>query len=437
MSVVPRNPRELGLPFDDWRAGQREVLEEILESSAQVVMLRARTGFGKAAIAMGLSMIEPNGGLILTHTHQLQEQYGDLGAAVVKGRSNFYCPRYERQGTTGDDCGKTCTPGICEYAEQKWEGEQAQATTTNYAYALRVLRSDTFAGRSWLVCDEGQHFLGTMEDVLVEEEEEAAERIKRKLMSQGLYAAAKQVEPILPPLWPSQLFPERVLSCAGRVLVMSATLPPKPVWSYLHGVPQSDILHIDAPDTWPNNSPLYIWPVVTLNRDSATPEYDKLADAIRQILDKNPDRKGLIHAHSYNLMRLMYERIDDPRIVWGLQDRKQAIRHFLGTDKPAVLFATAVHEGFDLPYELGFQIIPKAPFPNLGDAKVRERAKQFKTWYAMETINAIQQAWGRVVRAPDDEGSTYVLDASVRRLIKEYPDLWAPWVKRQTYNWVE
>ena len=396
-------------------------------------MLRARTGFGKAAIAMGLSMIEEHGGLILTHTHQLQEQYGDLGAAIVKGRSNFWCPKYERMGLTGDKCGEGCVPGNCDYAEQKWEGEQAQATTTNYAYALRVLRSDTFAGRSWIVCDEGQHFLGTMEDVFIEEEEETAERIKRQLIKQGNYAAAKQVEPIGPPLWPSQLFPERILSRADRVLVMSATLPPKKVWSYLHNVPLSDILHIDAPDTWPNNSPLYVWPVVTLNRESGPSEYDTLADSIQEILDKHPDRKGLIHAHSYNLMRLMYERIRDPRIVWGLQDRKQAIRHFVATDKPAVLFATAVHEGFDLPYQLGFQIIPKAPFPNLGDPRVKDRAKQYKTWYALETINAVQQAWGRVVRAPDDAGETYILDAAVLRLIREYPDLWAPWIKRQTY----
>ena len=432
---VPRNPAELGLPFDTWRIGQREVIEEILTSPARVVLLRARTGFGKAAVALGLALLGDRGGLILTHTHQLQEQYGKAGAAIVKGKPNFWCPSNQCKGEVGMRCKQgACVPGRCEYAEQKWIGEQATVTTTNYAYALRVMRSGSFTGRSWIVCDEGQHFLGTMEDVLAEEEEETVERIKKQLREGGQYAAATQLQPAPPPLWPSQLFPDRIQTAADRVLVMSATLPDKKVWSYLHGVPVSDILQIDAPDTWPNNSPLYIWPVVSLNRESSSLDYDQLADAMQRIITEHPDCKGLIHAHSYSLMRQMYERLNDPRVIWGFE-RKPAIRQFVQSKEPAVLFATAVHEGFDLPYEIGFQIIPKAPFPSLGDPQVKARARQFKVWYAMETINAVQQAWGRGVRAPDDYADCFVLDAAVLRLIREYPDLWSPWVSRQTAIW--
>ena len=432
---VSKNPKALGLPYDEWRLGQREVIEEIENSPAPVVLLRARTGFGKAAVALGLSLLGERGGLILTHTHQLQDQYGKAGASIVKGKANFFCPQHQCKGEVGLSCKSGwCTPTKCEYAEQRWEGEQAVVTTTNYAYALRVLRSDMFAGRSWIVCDEGQHFLGTMEDVMIEEAEEQADALKARLIRQGQYGAAKQVQPVPIPLWPSKEFPDRIQTAARRVLVMSATLPDKKVWSYLHNVPVSDILQIDAPDTWPNNSPLYVWPVVSLNRESPPSDYDRLAEAMQEIITAHPNTKGLIHAHSYSLMREMFERVHDPRIIWGFE-RKPAIRQFVQSKEPVVLFATAVHEGFDLPYEIGFQIIPKAPFPSLGDPRVRDRARQFKVWYAMETINAVQQAWGRAVRAPDDSGDTFVLDAAVLRLIREYPDLWSPWVSRQTAIW--
>ncbi len=269
---------------------------------------------------------------------------------------------------------------------------------------------------------------------MIEEEEEAAHLLRKKLYFLGQDEAARAVQPGEIPLWPGREFPERILRHADRILVMSATLPPPQVWAYLHNVGMSDIMYLNAPDTWPNNSPLVIWPVVSLNHQSPPEDLDTLALSIQQILTDHSDQKGIIHAHSYSLLHEMYERIDDERIVWGFE-RKAAILRFMRSPAPAVLFAAAVHEGFDLPYELGFQIIPKVPFPSLGDVRVKRRAKEYRAWYAMETINAIAQTWGRVVRAPDDAGVTYLLDAEALRMIREWPDMWPPWIKRQTSVW--
>ena len=84
-----------------------------------------------------------------------------------------------------------------------------------------------------------------------------------------------------------------------------------------------------------------------------------------------------------------------------------------------------------MPYEIGFQAILKAPYANLGDARVKQRREQLPAWYDWQTVAAMEQAIGRVQRAPDDHGDTYILDANALSLYQRRPTLWADWVRRQ------
>lgn len=438
MQKVNSDPHALGLPYDTWRVNQREVTEEILNSYAGVVLLRARTGFGKQAVAAALANIVPRGALAVVHTIQLQEQYastiGGAGATLVKGRPNFTCPLEGINAGLTECKSQDCKPAECEYAEQKWQGEHARFTVTNYAYAARIFRSDSgFAGRSWMVCDEGQHILGALHDVLHDEEEERVFMLRKKMMQRGMIAEARKLQPDPMPTWPSHSFFPRLGKYAERLLVMSATLPPPKIWAEVHHMPVNDIHFIEPPDTWGNNSPVRLVPVVALNHTSSSYDYDRMAAAIERIINSHPDQKGIIHPHSYDMVRRLYDRIDNPRILWALRGlRKENMRAFVESDKPLVLCSPAVHEGFDLPYQIGFQLIVKTPFPNLGDPYIKRRAREYRQWYTHETVSALCQAVGRAVRAPDDYGVTYVLDKTAERLFEKESSLFPKWILNQT-----
>jgi Rad3-related DNA helicase len=59
------------------------------------------------------------------------------------------------------------------------------------------------------------------------------------------------------------------------------------------------------------------------------------------------------------------------------------------------------------------QIIVKVPFPDLGDPYVQAMMdKHGEEWYIWQAVKALEQAYGRIVRAEDDWGVTVCLDTS-------------------------
>jgi len=100
-------------PFKTFRTKQKEILTEFQDNwdSYDFFMLEAPTGFGKSAVAYTIAkwIQGERGGYshILASNKFLQEQYlrdfDDI--ALVKGRSNFSCPRFVDR-----DCGNApCT----------------------------------------------------------------------------------------------------------------------------------------------------------------------------------------------------------------------------------------------------------------------------------------------------------------------------------------
>ena len=94
-------------------------------------------------------------------------------------------------------------------------------------------------------------------------------------------------------------------------------------------------------------------------------------------------------------------------------------------------------EGFNLQDDLArFQIIPKIPYPYLGDKQVEAKRDADPEWYAMQTAMTIIQACGRIVRSDDDHGETYILDADFKMLYDRHQDFFPKWF-REGFKWYE
>jgi hypothetical protein len=59
-------------------------------------------------------------------------------------------------------------------------------------------------------------------------------------------------------------------------------------------------------------------------------------------------------------------------------------------------------------------VLCKAPYLNTGDSRVARRLEEGQwAWYYRTALRTVIQAAGRVVRAPDDRGVTYLADSSL------------------------
>jgi ATP-dependent DNA helicase DinG len=218
---------------------------------------------------------------------------------------------------------------------------------------------------------------------------------------------------------------------AHRVLFLSATILDPETFLRALGVPMTDAAFIRVPSSFPaRNRPIYPLAVARLNRTTLDAELPKLTEVISKLLDKH-DSKGVIHAHSYKVLRYLIDNLPSrhrPRLVYhtGPKDREDALSRHLASPANSrhggsVLITPSMTEGIDLHGDLArWQVIVKVPYPYLGDPQVAARRALDPAWYEWRTALRLVQAYGRAVRSADDHAVTYVLDA-----------LFASWVGRQ------
>lgn len=120
------------------------------------------------------------------------------------------------------------------------------------------------------------------------------------------------------------------------------------------------------------------------------------------------------------------------------EDRDAELETWLATDEPEVFVSVKMEEALDLEGDLArWQVLCKAPYPNTRDSRVAQRLEEGQWgWYYRTALKTVIQACGRVVRAPDDHGATYLADASLLDLFDRsrgaMPDWFAAQVDRMS-----
>ena len=193
------NPRDYGLPYDDFRNGQVEALGWLSKDnwlykrdSRNVKVVEAPTGTGKSGLILSLAAQNPDiRVLVLCATKLEQSQYEDnvtpdyKGFLSVKGRNNFHChldnPASDEECSSstcfeihvdnarctvvGDDGKKYKCPirNDCAYFQQLDSILESRVIVTNYAYGLAMLNFNPqrFGKFDLIVSDEG-HILDSM-----------------------------------------------------------------------------------------------------------------------------------------------------------------------------------------------------------------------------------------------------------------------------------
>jgi ATP-dependent DNA helicase DinG len=74
-----------------------------------------------------------------------------------------------------------------------------------------------------------------------------------------------------------------------------------------------------------------------------------------------------------------------------------------------------------------FQIITKAPYPDLRDRWINEKRKINGQWYTWQTALRLVQGYGRSIRSKEDWAKTYVLDEAFGYFVRKNRNILPDW----------
>lgn len=216
------------------------------------------------------------------------------------------------------------------------------------------------------------------------------------------------------------------VNCA---ILTSATLTVAGAFDYTQtrlGLQSARTLRIESPYDFDKQALLYIPPHLP---DPRQPEFTRFAaDEIEQILRASWGRAFVLFT-SYQQMRqifgLLNKRLDHPMLLQGDAPRNALLDAFRSTPG-AVLFATSSFwQGVDVQGEqLSCVIIDRLPFAVPTDPVVMARSdairnnggNPFYEYQIPQAALALQQGFGRLIRASTDRGVLVLLDNRITKL---------------------
>ena len=458
MVTVPSSPADLGLPFEAWRPNQHDALSRLTRSLETSILLEAPTASGKSVIGVSTPFLHRARAVVLTQTLGLQAQYVETypWLASVSGRDNF----------ASDE----------EYVDQRDRGMTSQVMVTNYAWFLRSANRGVQPNNiGWLILDEGHlvedalgNFLTLTMDisnchVLGLDLPERAEGFQLELYARNMLPRVREalahcqtsnqrdprvatiVEDLrdlewtlwlitqhtvgwvatrsdkaltLQPTRPGRLAQQLLFRHAQRHLLMSATFLDLDEVAYSLDLRSWE--SITVPPTIPaSRRPVIYQPTASTRSHDTGPDPHSLSLLVAQvdrIIEHHAGKRGVIHTTTYPIATYIRQHSRFGKLLIAHDDaagRADALGRFLATPG-AILVSPSMDLGVDLPNDSArWQVIAKIPFPNLNDPAVRERKRVDPRWYPRKTLSRLLQACGRIVRAEDDHGVTYILDADL------------------------
>ncbi|WP_254864308.1 ATP-dependent DNA helicase [Halovivax gelatinilyticus] len=246
------------------------------------------------------------------------------------------------------------------------------------------------------------------------------------------------------PMNPERYLAHTVWDRGNKFALLSATILNKEAFCHQIGLNPADVALVDVGHTFPvENRPLYDVTQGKMTFEHREETLPKIARTIVRIMAAHPDEKGIVHAHSYDIQQRLGSLLADFGVETRIRshdrdDRDAALERWKTSGDPDVFLSVKMEEALDLKGDLArWQVICKAPFLNTSDSRVAHRLADGQwAWYYRATLRTVMQACGRVVRAPDDYGATYLADSSLldcfERARSDMPDWFATQVDRMS-----
>lgn len=212
-----------------------------------------------------------------------------------------------------------------------------------------------------------------------------------------------------------------------KVLLTSATLMGADYIANTLGFPDGSWAYLDLPSTFPTgNRPVNFCPVASqsyANREQSRPLIQDAMDKLIDYYVLNSQPSGVIHAVSNEYRDYILTNSRWRGILRSTpEEHEAAVRR----GEASVLVAANLTEGWDGADDLcRFVLMPKVPFPSLGDKRTKLRMEEDSRSYDHRTLVSVVQGAGRGVRHKDDYCDTWILDGSWNQLYQRTKS-WLP-----------
>lgn len=474
-----KSPRELGLPYDDWRPGQRLAIRTALSNKKPITVIQSPTGSGKSTIGAGIMQMDERRWFILTATKGLEDQYTNVFDFLfdIRGMGNYECIAARKEfsrlfinvkGQINCDDGPcrsdiTCSlkDSGCLYFDANREAMATNTGLTNYKYHLAMRKYGRGLGAvHGLICDEAHALpeelmsanqitvpLSLVESTVTKRLPKTAKqwaqwaaaqaaqmkgtgdlpfdaRARRTRLQDSLakltdidetwawdvYGGRVIFEPTIPKLLLPTLADKR--TCQSMVF-LSATVT-KATMAVLGIPPRDYTFQVMKSRFDPKRRPVYVVATTRVDHKMSDDQIAYWLHIIDKIIGKRLDRKGIIHSVSYDRAKLLRASLKHNGILLAPSSSFElaaAVDRFRRMKPPAVLLSPSVMTGFNFPYhDCEYQILPKVPFPDTRSAIARARIAATPGYRDHLTMQAIEQAVGRGMRADDDMCETFIVD---------------------------
>lgn len=227
---------------------------------------------------------------------------------------------------------------------------------------------------------------------------------------------------VLEPLWADEYAEDTIFQGIPHVILISATVRPKTL--DLLGIQPGEYAFREYPYIFPvNRAPIYYIPTAYCGQSMTDEEQQAIIDMINRIVGRRLDRKGLIQTPSYKLAEQIMRGSRYPH--WMITHERNsvatenAVMRLKSCAPPAVLVSPSISTGLDFAYgEAEYQVIPKLPFPVVKGSRIMEARCNKKQGGDPEyadylMVQHLVQSCGRIMRAPDDRGETFILDMNL------------------------
>ena len=246
------------------------------------------------------------------------------------------------------------------------------------------------------------------------------------------------------PMDPERYLKHTVWDRGNKFALLSATILNKDAFCAGAGLDPDRVALVEVPHTFPvENRPLYDvtqGKMTYEHRDTTLPD---VAHTLVRIMQAHPEEKGLVHCHSYGIQERLETHLADMGVdarvrTHDRENRDAVLSTWKRSDGNEVFLSVKMEEALDLEGDLArWQVLCKAPYPNTRDSRVARRLEEGQWgWYYRAALRTVIQACGRIIRAPDDHGATYLADSSLLDLFErartDMPDWVAAQVDRMT-----
>ncbi|QLG60855.1 helicase C-terminal domain-containing protein [Halorarum salinum] len=247
------------------------------------------------------------------------------------------------------------------------------------------------------------------------------------------------------PLDPEKYLRHTVWDRGNKFCLLSATILNKDAFCRQVGLTPDRVALVDVEHTFPvENRPLYDATQGKMTYEHRDETVPKVARLCLRLMAEHPDEKGLIHAHSYAIAGRLAEKFGEFGVrarvrTHEREDRDVQLEEWKASPDPEVFVSVKMEEALDLKGDLcRWQVLCKAPYLNTGDSRVARRLEEGQwAWYHRAALRTVIQACGRVVRAPDDHGATYLADSSLLDLFERAEHDTPPWFREQVDRMTE